>query len=438
MPITAVLPSRNVQWLAGLLFGAGALQWLALPAGSDGFRVWILSAWSVASLVVALVLAWEWHWLRIGLSVFAATLVLGWTRGLGSPAASTHFAGASLGLLWMAIVGRQAVTPGRLTLGLLLFLGVAAMALVVGMAGVPAFFPPDTYSVVTGDLSILRRALISAEATEVNQNALAALALLVCPVAASSVWLRGQPRAQQLLLQAFGAVVFLGGAWILMVTRSRTALLAAWLLLLVVLVRGCRWWVWRMLTGALAAAIPLAGLGWIYQVPRERVLDAVGRLYYILQDRMHILLFAAQTWADNLWLGIGLNEFRHVYAASHGLGDITAHAHNVFLQIGLDVGLIGLIAYCAVFGLLLVRADQASRGPIAIARTAAAGSAFSLIAVHLFGLADAVSLGAKIGVLQWMAGGLILGSWRMQHATEAAPDTVLPDRSNGAPARTVG
>ena len=54
---------------------------------------------------------------------------------------------------------------------------------VVGMAGVPSFFPPDTYLAVIGDPSILRRALISAEATEVNQNALAALVLLVCALA---------------------------------------------------------------------------------------------------------------------------------------------------------------------------------------------------------------------------------------------------------------
>jgi O-antigen ligase len=181
-----------------------------------------------------------------------------------------------------------------------------------------------------------------------------------------------------------------------------------------VLVRGGTTTGWRVLAGAVTAGLPLAALGWVYLVPRERVLEAVTYLHYTLHDRIQILLFATRVWADDLWLGIGLNDFRHVYASAQGLGNTAAHAHNVFLQTGLDVGLIGLLAYCFVFGFLLVRADQAFRGPVAIARPIAIGAACSLIAVHLFGLADAVPLGAKIGVLQWMAGGLVLGAWRLQ------------------------
>jgi hypothetical protein len=37
------------------------------------------------------------------------------------------------------------------------------------------------------------------------------------------------------------------------------------------------------------------------------------------------------------------------------------------------------------------------------------------MAVSLFGLGDAVSLGAKIGLFQWMASGLILTAWRLQY-----------------------
>ena len=409
--------SRSVHWLAGLVFGAGLPQWLVLPVDTDGVRLWMLSAWSVAALALAVILTWDWRWLRIALLVFSATLVLGWTRGLGSTTATTHFAGASLGLLWMALVGKHAVTPERLTLGVAAFLGAGALALVVGMSGVPGLFPPEAYFFLTGDGVLLRRALVSAEGNEVNQNALAALVLLVIPVAASCLWMRSVPRTQQYLLQALSALLCLGGAWILVVTRSRTALIAVWLLMMLVLTISRKRSAWTLLIGCGTAATPLAGLVWLYLVPSERLAEAVGRVQYVLQDRVHILVFATKTLADNLWFGIGLNEFRHLYVSPDGLENTTAHAHNVLLQVGLDVGLIGLIAYCCVVVLLLVHADRANRGQIAIARTVAAGSAFSLIAVHLFGLADAVSLGAKIGLLQWMAGGLILGSLRLQRGS---------------------
>ena len=39
----------------------------------------------------------------------------------------------------------------------------------------------------------------------------------------------------------------------------------------------------------------------------------------------------------------------------------------------------------------------------------AGGAGLSLIAVHLFGLADAIALAAKVGAFQWLSGGLILG-----------------------------
>lgn len=424
--------SPAIHWLAGLLFCAGTLQWLSFHGGSDDVRAWILSSCSIASLIVALLLAWEWRWFRVGLLVFAIMLVAGWVRAFGSHTADTHFAGASLGMLWMAMVGRHAVTPARLALASLLFLGLAVPALAVGMGGVPTFFPPDTYSAVTGDPSILRRALISAEGRAVNQNALAALVLLVAPVALSTLWLRERPRVLRFLMQAIGSVVFVGGVWILAVTRSDTALVAVWGVMLVVLVRGPKWWVWRVVAGAVTAALPLAALGWVYLVPRERALEAAAHIHRVLLDRVQILLFASRLWVDQLWLGIGLNEFRLVYAAS-GPRRSAAHAHNMFLQTGLDVGLIGLIAYCFILGFLLVRADHASRGPIAIARIVAVGSALSLIAVHLFGLADAVALGAKIGTLQWMAGGLILGAWRVQ-CTAEAPASVPLDPQEGAPA----
>ena len=92
-------------------------------------------------------------------------------------------------------------------------------------------------------------------------------------------------------------------------------------------------------------------------------------------------------------------------------GDV-AHVHNIFLQTALDLGLFGLMAYVGLLVMLLVRADQASRGPSAFAGRTAAGAGLSLVVVHVFGLGDAISLGAKVGVFQWLAAGLVLAAWQ--------------------------
>ena len=51
------------------------------------------------------------------------------------------------------------------------------------------------------------------------------------------------------------------------------------------------------------------------------------------------------------------------------------------------------------------------------------GSGLALVAVTLFGLADAVPLGAKIGILQWAAAGLILAAHHV-HAGLAGSATI--------------
>ena len=116
---------------------------------------------------------------------------------------------------------------------------------------------------------------------------------------------------------------------------------------------------------------------------------------------------------ESPWRGIGLNEFRYVYKSAGSAADI-AHAHNIFLQIALDLGLVGLSFYVALIGTLLYRAERAARGPDLLARRIACGAGLALTAVHVFGLGDAISLGAKVGLFQWLGAGLVLAASRIQ------------------------
>ncbi len=83
-----------------------------------------------------------------------------------------------------------------------------------------------------------------------------------------------------------------------------------------------------------------------------------------------------------------------------------SHAHNIFLQTALDVGLPGLIVYLALLfvalavGWRVARHDNDFR-PISI------GLVCGLVAVHIFGLVDAQVIGSKPGIILWFSLGLL-------------------------------
>jgi putative inorganic carbon (HCO3(-)) transporter len=86
----------------------------------------------------------------------------------------------------------------------------------------------------------------------------------------------------------------------------------------------------------------------------------------------------------------------------------------------LDVGIPGLIVYLAMMMLTAVSALQTARRspywrPWALALLSA------LIAIHLFGLTDALALGSKPGLVQWLIIGLILALPRLADQTCTPP-----------------
>jgi putative inorganic carbon (HCO3(-)) transporter len=84
-----------------------------------------------------------------------------------------------------------------------------------------------------------------------------------------------------------------------------------------------------------------------------------------------------------------------------------AHAHNIFLQVAVDLGLGGLIAYGALLLLGAAAAWDVARASIGSSRYLAVGLLASLLGLHVYGLADAIALGSKPGLAFWMLLGLI-------------------------------
>jgi len=136
---------------------------------------------------------------------------------------------------------------------------------------------------------------------------------------------------------------------------------------------------------------------------------AVGSLT-TLNFRQILWPWAVRGIKDFRFTGSGLGTFRvvvrHLYPVNIDPNYDIAHAHNVFLQMALDVGIPGLIAYLAMLLISagaawqLVKRDQSLRA-------VSAGLLVSLAAFHTFGLTDTLALGSKSSVLLWAIFGLL-------------------------------
>jgi O-antigen ligase len=232
---------------------------------------------------------------------------------------------------------------------------------------------------------------------------------------------RRSPRVAALLLGLGGLSGVLLTA--LLLTQSRSAWLgfaAGAALMLWLLGR----WGRVILIGAAAAgfiAVVLLGPDRLWL--GDAVQAATGELGTVfspsLADRVEIWSRAVYGIQDFSFTGMGLGTFRYVMPVLYPLFTVSpdvdlGHAHNEWLQAGVDLGLIGLMAVVALQGLSFGLAYQAFRKPLpAVVRWMMAGVLAGLVAHGIFGLTDAVALGAKPGIFWWWLLALTAAVWRL-------------------------
>jgi O-antigen ligase len=246
---------------------------------------------------------------------------------------------------------------------------------------------------------------------------------LFIPLAAALLLYRVAPAMQSdhhsrrsiRLLIALG----LAGALILMVfvlllTQSRLAYLTIVSALLLLGASQGRWPRWAMVIALCAGA----GLVAYYGV--ERVGYAIfgfPNLETMTGDlswtaRVEIWRRAWRVIQDHPLTGIGFDTLYPVMHARYPTfiipaGSDLAHAHNIFLQVALDLGLAGLAAFVwllLAFGWMLWQVWQRTTSPAY--RALAGGLFFGMLAQMIYGLADAIALGQKPGVFLWACFGL--------------------------------
>jgi len=359
--------------------------------------------------------------LRWPVALLAGALALNVILHTEAPLVSLrHASGTALGMLAMALlaVGANTESRYRLAAGLI---GLGALVLVLGGAG-STYFGWDGQKLVLGSTSEQQKLLypwlpqtqlplpgLEREGGWINANALGGTALMVLPflvgLAVASTRVSGWVRAVGLGIGMPGALLSLAAIWM---SRSRTALLATVILAAIVAIAWRptrRYVVALLLVAAVAFAVSLN----IRRQAAPGIFDAgVASTVNNLETRAAYWRLALETLSHHPVLGIGVSQFHEGPPDSSGQRPYVAHAHNIFLQVALDVGVVGLAGYLWIFAWGAMRAGQlvpTSAGFIT------AGAALSLVAVHLFGLTDAIALGAKVGLFQWLCAGIVIAEW---------------------------
>ena len=246
----------------------------------------------------------------------------------------------------------------------------------------------------------------------IHANVLAGMLVLILPILFA---LTGQKFYRFLVI-----LLFLFVSAILVLTQSRAGYLAITVALpLVVLLR------WpRLLYGLLPVLVVL--ILFLQQVGVYALLDQLSLDGTLggWEGRLDIWRNSLLAISDFAFTGIGIGTFTLVMPLLYPLQvnvEEYPHAHNLFLQIGLDLGLPGLIAYLALLINLFVMLISTLRNPhtLPLHRTLAIGATGSLVGMLVHGLLDAVTWGTKLAFVPWILFALITQLFLYTQATQA-------------------
>lgn len=222
-------------------------------------------------------------------------------------------------------------------------------------------------------------------------------------------------RAIRWILPVILLTVWVSSTLVIGLTQSLSAYLgtAAGLLLLLgwALLGRSRTTLARSLAAAMGAVALLLAAGTAFKLT-SAVATAPGATPYTLEHRRDI-------WVRNLYIlqsypvtGIGIGQFPLVQQTPYlplqpPPESFVPHAHNFFLQLGLDLGVPGAVAVLFILGGFF-RSTWAAwrRAPDPELRAMAFGLSASVLAYLVYGLTDTIAIGARGGIGLWIILGL--------------------------------
>jgi putative inorganic carbon (HCO3(-)) transporter len=324
-----------------------------------------------------------------------------------------------VGLAIFCAVANWANSAGRL---LLVGAGLAAIGLALAifapfLSGLPA---------ISGLAPTSLNRTLQGLSNAVNPNVIAGALALLAPLAIA-LWIFPLPR-RCLWARVLGGVAGSLMVGVIALTASRGAWMGTLAAILVLI--GLRWrWGWLALPlGLLAALLAVWRIGIDHAVDAALATRALGGA----AQRVEIWSRAIDMLQDFPFTGIGMGAFKQVANLLYpfflaGPDAEIPHAHNIFLQVGVDLGLPGLIAWLALLILacvcawLVYRRGRGRNGSLLTGL--GAGLLAGQVALVVHGLTDAATWGTRPAVIVWAIWGLAMAAIRV----------CLPDSVPGSP-----
>lgn len=123
-----------------------------------------------------------------------------------------------------------------------------------------------------------------------------------------------------------------------------------------------------------------------------------------IANRRIFFTVGINTIKQNPFFGIGMNRIRLIPT----VGYEKSHVHNHLIHTAAELGIPALIAYIAIlFGMGFMCFKIWSKSNVGWMRMTALGLGCGQLSHIIFGIADSIPLGAKIGIFFWLSFGLI-------------------------------
>ena len=306
--------------------------------------------------------------------------------------AVAHWSQHELDLRWLGVL------TGFVTLGLCLFSLIA----VNWTSGKLFFIPLSVYE---------RFAVFVSDA--IHPNVLAGSLIALMPLLlAMPLFAWKELGWGERILFGVGLIIAMAG---LLLTQSRSALLALSAALMIVFILRSSWfWIAPL-------AVLLVGLGLLVNFGQEEFVLRFTDLISIegLGQRADIWTRAVYMIQDFPLTGVGLGHFSEAFRIFYPMSlDPTSHmphAHNLFLQVGADLGIPGLVLWLSILLSSLAAAwavyRRGKKIDRALVRAFGAGLLGCQLAIILHGFFDSVLWGEiRIAPLVWWIWGMSIAA----------------------------
>ncbi|MCL6647548.1 MAG: O-antigen ligase family protein [Chloroflexi bacterium] len=415
--LLARLAQRLTAWEPLVLLALVPLSWsgsLLSLVGVPLLALLLAARWQAGRPVRSGTLADRWLLLLLTTLPLTVLPVVDWR------AAAPRFVALLLGIAMLVSVARWVTSEQRAVAAAcgLVLTGGAAFLLSPVLADWPAYKTPllPQLEGVYRQMPLLVSGVIRGTPRGgIHVNQLAGTATLLLPLGCAlglTAFQRREWRSRRWLVSLSVLVVVVGLAMLLL-SQSRSGYLGALVGLAVLggwwALRLPRWW---RLGAVLAGGSSVSVVGWMMAAHALRWLGTSEPSVDSFLGRLELWNRASLMLLDFPFTGIGPGQFslflHHFYTPLLITPEeYIPHAHNVVLQLGLDLGIPGGLAVLGLIVQMLWRLARTGwRAASPVGGTLALGIVAGLLGFLCYGLTDAIALTARGALVLWVLLGL--------------------------------